>query len=89
MTKKQILKILIRLHEKYSSDRYVTIKSDMCGLWSIYEPPDELEDTEQLDELEEALKINFEGDEAYEIYEMNIIEASKYIYELMKNRKSK
>lgn len=55
----------------------------MCLLWSIKNPPDVLEGTKQLEAIEAEFEITIAEDEAVEMYDMNLQEASEYIQELI------
>ena len=55
----------------------------MCCMWSTDDPPDVLEDTQPLLDLEEAFNICFDEDTAIELYDMKLDEATKKIMELM------
>jgi hypothetical protein len=55
----------------------------MCLLWSTKNPPDVLENTKQLEAIEKEFEIVINEIEAVEIYDMNLLEASKYIQELV------
>ena len=55
----------------------------MCLLWSIKNPPDVLEETKQLEAIEAEFEIEIAEDEAVEMYDMNLLEASEYIQQLI------
>lgn len=55
----------------------------MCLLWSIKNPPDVLEGNRQLEAIEAEFEIEITEDEAVEIYDMNLQEASEYIQKLI------
>ena len=76
LTRPEILQILLGIHKKYSPERHPTEDSQMCMLWPTDDLPDVLECTGPLDEIEEAFGLNIEEDEACEIYDMTIREAS-------------
>ncbi len=79
--------LLIRLHKKYSNERYSHEESQMCVLWSTDYPPDVLENTPPLDELEEALGFGFYEEDAVEFYDMEIKDAAIYIHDVIKSWK--
>jgi hypothetical protein len=83
MTTKQILKKLISLHKKFSGSRKSNETSPMCAMWSTMGPPDILEDTPQLDAIEEAVGHRFDEMEAIEFYDMSIVEAAEYIHDII------
>jgi hypothetical protein len=55
----------------------------MCLFWSIKNPPDILEGTKQLEAIEAEFEIEITEDEAVEMYDMNLQEASEYIQKLI------
>jgi hypothetical protein len=83
MTQDQILKKLISLHQEFSGNRKSNEESKMCTMWSTSNPPDILEDTPQLNAIEEAVDYRFDEMEAIEFYDMTIIDASEYIYNIL------
>ena len=87
MTKDQIIESLIRIHHKYSKERYSDRNSQMCTLWSIKNPPDVLEATKPLNAIEDEFNLSFTEDEAYELYDMEIEDAAGYILKLMERER--
>ena len=83
MTVEQIIQTLMRIHKKYSGDRSVTPDSQMCAIWPIDDPPDVLENTPQLDEIEDALDFGFTEEQAVEFYDMEIDEAAQYMFDVI------
>ena len=77
--KNYTLNNLLILYGKYSPKSKPTADSQMCFLWSIKNPPDVLEGTEQLDAIEAEFKIEITEDEAVELYNMNSQQATEYI----------
>ena len=86
MTKSQITKTLIKIHKKYSGERHSNENAQMCTLWSVYDPPDILEDTAPFNELVKAFNFDFSEDEAVEFYDMNISDAAAYIFNLLQKK---
>ena len=58
----------------------------MCCMWSTVNPPDTIEDTKQIHDIEKAFDIYLDEMEAVELYDMNLDVAAKRIFE-MKGRK--
>ncbi|MCP4486361.1 MAG: hypothetical protein GY820_03440, partial [Gammaproteobacteria bacterium] len=54
----------------------------MCLMWSIDDPPDVLEDTEPLQDIEDAFDIYITDDDAYALYDMTLSEAANRILEI-------
>lgn len=59
----------------------------MCCMWPTDDPPDVLEDTEPLLDIEEAFDISIDEDAAIELYDMMLDEATKRIMEFMAREK--
>jgi hypothetical protein len=53
-------------------------------MWSTINPPDTLEGTRPLCDIEKAFDICFDENTAYEIYDMNLDEAVSKIIEMQK-----
>lgn len=75
---------LWNIFKKVKSDE----NSQMCFLWSIKNPPDVLEGTNQLEAIESEFDIEITEEEAVEIYDMNLREASQYIHKLISSQKT-
>ena len=54
----------------------------MCLMWSTYDPPDIIEGTAPFEDIEEAFDIIITEDDAYDLYDMNLAEATKRIIEI-------
>jgi len=78
-----IYKTLVKIHKKYSTETNSNKNSQMCVMWSTDDPPDILECTEPLEEINDQLNLEIDEDDAIEIYDMTIKEASEYISNLM------
>jgi len=83
MSKAEIIQILISVHKKYSNARVSNETSQMCTLWSTSNPPDILEGTAPLNEIEEAINYGFYEEDAIEIYDKEIGDAADYIVKLL------
>ncbi len=81
--KKDSLNKLLLLFKKYSPKSKPSADSQMCLLWSIKDPPDVLEGTKQLKAIEAEFETEIGEDEAVEMYDMNLQEASEYLLQLI------
>jgi len=86
MTKSQIIQSLIKVHRKYSGEKFSDRESQMCTLWSTLDPPDILEGTAPLNEIEKVFEFSFTEMQAVEFYDMTIEEAAEYIFKLLKSQ---
>ncbi len=57
----------------------------MCCMWSTYDPPDIIEGTDPICDIEDAFDIEISVDEALEIYDMDLDQAAKKILEITRN----
>ena len=51
----------------------------ICLMWSTHRLPDVLTETKQISEIEKAFAIEFDEDDAIELYEMTLQEAITFI----------
>mgnify|MGYP001600308398 CR=1 FL=1 len=56
----------------------------MCCMWSSYSPPDVIEGTRPLRDIEKAFGIEIDEDEALVLYDMRLDEAARKIVEMQK-----
>ena len=56
----------------------------MCCMWSTNDPPDEIEGTEPFNDIENAFNICIGEEDALELYDMKLDEASKRIIDIKK-----
>ncbi len=82
----EALNKLFLLYKKYVPNSIPDASSQMCLLWSTKNPPDVLENTKQLEAIEKEFKIGINEVEAVEMYDMNLLEASKYIQKLVETQ---
>ena len=54
----------------------------MCCMWSTYDPPDIIEGTEPFCDIETAFDICIDEDDALELYDMDLDEATRKIMEI-------
>ncbi len=80
---KDIYRKLCKIHKKYVARRKVTNETCLFEIWPTDDPPDELEGTPQLEDIEEAVGITIEEEDAVKIYDMNFKDASEYIKKLV------
>ncbi len=68
------------LHMRYRK-RYRGNKNSeqMCCMWSISRPPDDIYNTDQVYSIEEAFNIAVSEDDALELYDMDVVEAAAKI----------
>jgi hypothetical protein len=76
------LEQLIQIYKKYNPRSKPSSDSQMCLLWSINNPTEVLECTGQVVDIEETFDINLSENEATEMYDMTLKEASNYIKKL-------
>jgi hypothetical protein len=86
-TNKQLLTIKNGYNEHrasvFSLESNPSADSQMCSLWSVKNPPDILEGTKQLKAIEAEFEIIITEDEAVEMYDLNLREASEYIQKII------
>ncbi len=82
MNQKQILEKIYNKHRRNYSEN--PDSKQMCCMWSTDDPPDVIEETEPLNDIEDTFDIEISDDDALELYEMNLQEAFNYIQELRK-----
>ena len=54
----------------------------MCCMWSTYDPPDIIEGTAPFADIEDAFGISLDEDDAQELYDMHLDEATRKIIEI-------
>lgn len=54
----------------------------MCCMWSTYDPPDVIEDTEPFNDIEAAFGIRIDEDEAMNLYDMDLHQAANRIMDM-------
>jgi len=79
------LEQLLKIYKKYNPRSKPSGDSQMCLLWSTNNPPEVLECTEQISDIEEVFDIKLSEDKAAEMYDMTLSEASNYINQLKLN----
>ena len=88
-TNDAIYETLYRIYNKhrrrYRENAYDS--QQMCLMWSTNDPPDEIIGTEPLGDMEAALGIRIDEDEALELYDMSLQEAAREISRMKKDKK--
>ncbi len=82
----EALNKLFLLYKKYAPNSKPDANSQMCLLWSTKNPPDVLENTKQSEAIEKEFEIIINEVEAVEMYDMSLLDASKYIQELVETQ---
>jgi len=78
-----ILKRLMALFEKRTKSK-ASPESQMCYFWSTSNPPDVLQNSRSLDAIDSEFEILLSEDEAVIVYDMNLLDASNYIANIVK-----
>lgn len=83
MTKNQqgIEERLYRIYRKHVKHYQHRDTNQMCCMWSIANPPDEIYECDQIYDIENEFCITFTEDEALDIYNMHFEEAVSFIRE--------
>lgn len=80
---KRLVAIYNRHRRKYRGN---PDSKQMCCMWSTSNPPDTIENTAPILDLEKEFDIYLDEDEAFELYDLLLPEAAKRIIELMRQR---
>lgn len=81
-----------RLHKLYKKHlrRFKNPDSrQICCMWSTHNPPDEIYDCTQMDDIQDEFNIHITENDAFDLYEMKLDEATEFIAKLIKNPKHK
>jgi hypothetical protein len=82
---KDLLNELIKIHSRFSFDRYYSDESSQfCTMWSINDPPDQLEATDPLDAICDLIEINIDEEYAVKLYDMTLKEAAESLYNFLR-----
>ena len=81
MTKKQhdIEKRLYHIYRKHVKRYRHSDTNQMCCMWSIANPPEEIYECDQIYDIENEFSITLTEDDALEIYDMDFEEAVSFI----------
>ena len=84
--KNRLASVYAALHGIYSKHRRKHRENpdskQMCCMWSTNDPPDIIEGTEPICDIEAAFGIRITDDEALELYDMKLDEAARRIIEI-------
>jgi hypothetical protein len=82
---KDLLNELIKIHSRFSFDRYYSDESSQfCTMWSINDPPDQLEATDPIDAICDLIEINIDEEYAVKLYDMTLKEAAESLYNFLR-----
>jgi hypothetical protein len=77
---KAVYKILREIYNKHRRNYPENSDSDqICCMWSTNDPPDIVDDTEPINDIESAFDIVIDEDDALELYDMSLEVAAKRI----------
>jgi hypothetical protein len=84
---KQIITKLHKIYEKHRKKFPGNPDSDqMCCMWSTLNPPDIIEVTDPIYDLERTFDISITEDQCVELYDMKLKEAALKIAELIQEK---
>jgi hypothetical protein len=72
----KILEQLYKIFREYVGHMEPNENSQFCIMWALDDPPDVLEITPQIGSIEEAFDISLSEDDAVELFDMSLLEAS-------------
>ncbi len=85
-SKKEIHEKLFQTFMKYKNRYKNPPKSkQMACMWSIANPPDIIEDTPPFIDIEKTFDISIDDDECFELYDMDLDEATEKIVSMIKS----
>jgi hypothetical protein len=84
MNKQDLLNELLKIYDRYSFDRYrATPASQVCAIWSLDDPPDELLYTDPLEAICDLIEMDIDEDYAMELYDMTLEEAADSLHDFL------
>ena len=84
MNKQDLLNELLKIHDRYSFERYrATPASQVCTMWSVDDPPDELLATDPLEAICDLIDMDIDEDYAMELYDMTLEEAADSLHDFL------
>ena len=87
MNKEDLLYELIKIHTRYSFERYRSDESSQfCTMWSVDDPPDTLLATDPLEAICDLIDMDIDEDYAMELYDMTLQEAAESLYDFLMRR---
>ena len=88
MDDQQIYDKLHRIYQKYRKKYKGNPDSkQMCCVWSTSNPPDEIENSRQILEIEKTFDISIDDDACYLLYDMDLDEAASKIEEMINQQR--
>ncbi len=81
----KILELLYKVFREYAGHLEPNENSQLCIMWALNDPPDVLDCTAQIGSIEEAFDISLSEDDAVELFDMSLLEASLYIQKILEN----
>lgn len=82
---KEIYNILYQIYKKYQNKYKGNPDSEqLCCMWSTHNPPDIIDNTKPIYDIEKAFGITIDSDFALELYDMDVDEAAKKISNILK-----
>jgi len=75
-TSKILKTVYDRYHKKYPGNPY---SGQLCCMWPTNNPPDDIYNSSQISSIETAFNIELSEDDALELYDMDLGEATKKI----------
>ena len=84
--KKEIFEKLCNIYKKYVKRGKPNKDSQLWRIWPIFDPPDVLETTQQHIDIENTFDITIEEEDAVEMFDMNLKEASLFIESLLNKK---
>lgn len=86
MNKQDLLNELLKIHDRYSFERYrAASASQVCTMWSIDDPPDVLLDTGPLEAICDLIGMDIDEEYAMELYDMTLQEAADSLHDFLMN----
>ena len=90
MMKNDYQSIYDKLHQIYQNHlRNHKENSDsqqMCCMWSTDDPPDVIEDTQPILDIEDAFDISLDEDSIFKLYDMHLDEAAREIIKIKQTK---
>jgi len=84
ISQKEIYNKLHQIYERHRKKYKGNSDSkQMCMMWSTHNPPDIIEGTKPLIDIENAFDVNISEDESMEIYDMTIEEATEKLASIL------
>jgi hypothetical protein len=78
-----VYEVLHRIYERHRRNYPENANSEqMCCMWSTDDPPDIIEGTPPLADIEDAFDISIDDDSALELYDIDLDETAKKIIEI-------